>query len=318
MKYAAVLPVLLAGAAVAQPLDNGDPTIFLPRDGGNGTTPMEVGYHPGFDRYYASNGGNPNFSVWTYDASGELVSGPTAAGADVRSINYNSNTGDIEVVQFSNNELRIASLDGSGNWVDASPSAGVIIEKPDSQSMPAYDAANDQFYAYPSSGSNTVSIISREFGGITGTITLDLAAAGIGANNLNSWSCGYLEDQGWLIVFDAVNDDAVVFDLSGNYLGTSSLATNIEPSFRNGSANGQVFVFDSSRNGWQGYSLGGGGCNDPDGCGDWDGDGDSDADDFFGFLDDFANGANCADIDGDEDTDADDFFAFLDAFVNPC
>lgn len=84
------------------------------------------------------------------------------------------------------------------------------------------------------------------------------------------------------------------------------------------SANGQVFVFDTNRNGWQGYSLGGDECNDPDGCGDWDGDGDSDADDFFGFLDDFSSGAPCADIDGDGDTDADDFFAYLDAFVSPC
>ncbi len=52
---------------------------------------------------------------------------------------------------------------------------------------------------------------------------------------------------------------------------------------------------------------------------DLDGDGDTDADDFFAYLDAFANGnlAVC-DIDNDGDCDADDFFGYLDQFAQGC
>lgn len=51
---------------------------------------------------------------------------------------------------------------------------------------------------------------------------------------------------------------------------------------------------------------------------DFDNDGDLDSEDFFAFLDAFANGDLSADIDGDGDLDAEDFFAYLDLFVLGC
>ncbi len=56
------------------------------------------------------------------------------------------------------------------------------------------------------------------------------------------------------------------------------------------------------------------------GCpGDLDGDDDVDADDFFDYLDAFANGGQgVCDIDGDGDCDADDFFGYLDLFAQGC
>ena len=52
---------------------------------------------------------------------------------------------------------------------------------------------------------------------------------------------------------------------------------------------------------------------------DLDGDGDADADDFFDYLDGFANGnLDVCDIDGDGDCDADDFFGYLDLFSLGC
>ncbi len=52
---------------------------------------------------------------------------------------------------------------------------------------------------------------------------------------------------------------------------------------------------------------------------DLDGDGDADADDFFAYLDAFADGdlAVC-DVDGDGNCDADDFFGYLDVFAAGC
>ena len=52
---------------------------------------------------------------------------------------------------------------------------------------------------------------------------------------------------------------------------------------------------------------------------DLDADGDLDSDDFFAFLDAFADGdARVCDIDGDGDCDAEDFFGFLDLFASGC
>ncbi len=52
---------------------------------------------------------------------------------------------------------------------------------------------------------------------------------------------------------------------------------------------------------------------------DLDGDGDADADDFFAYLDAFANGDfGVCDIDNDQDCDADDFFGYLDLFAQGC
>ncbi len=58
----------------------------------------------------------------------------------------------------------------------------------------------------------------------------------------------------------------------------------------------------------------------PDGCAaDIDGDGDADANDFFAYLDAFADGDfGVCDIDGDGDCDAEDFFGYLDLFVGDC
>ena len=52
---------------------------------------------------------------------------------------------------------------------------------------------------------------------------------------------------------------------------------------------------------------------------DLDGDGNLDADDFFFYLDAFANGnLDVCNLDGDSDCDADDFFAYLDLFARGC
>ena len=55
------------------------------------------------------------------------------------------------------------------------------------------------------------------------------------------------------------------------------------------------------------------------GAADLDAEGDVDSDDFFAFLDAFADGdARVCNIDGDGDCDAVDFFGFLDLFASRC
>ncbi len=72
--------------------------------------------------------------------------------------------------------------------------------------------------------------------------------------------------------------------------------------------------------GVDGFSISSVTCDDGGGCAaDLDGDGDADADDFFDYLDAFANGdLGVCDMDEDGDCDADDFFDYLDQFAQGC
>ena len=92
-------------------LPDGVPTIFLERGPGTGSTPMSVAYHPLFNYYYASNGGNPNFAAWVYDAAGNRIQDLGALGIDARGWNYNPNTGLLEVVAYGTLGLWEAQVD---------------------------------------------------------------------------------------------------------------------------------------------------------------------------------------------------------------
>ncbi len=78
-------------------------------------------------------------------------------------------------------------------------------------------------------------------------------------------------------------------------------------------ANNTITAGTYGRGAWRSPLPNGLGCD-----ADIDGDGDVDAEDFFGFLDLFANGEPGADIDEDGDIDADDFFGYLDLFAQGC
>jgi hypothetical protein len=120
------------------------------------------------------------------------------------------------------------------------------------QTMPAYDPVNNVFYSR--SSDNTVNIVSRTDGSLLGTITLDTATAGAGP--LISFAIGYSPEDEWLIVVDYSNDDAVVFDLNGDWVGTSALDIDAQSTYRFGLTNGQLFIYDDAQNGWQGFDIG--------------------------------------------------------------
>ena len=91
-------------------------------------------------------------------------------------------------------------------------------------------------------------------------------------------------------------------DLDGDGVGDLAVGANWDDD--GGSARGAVWVLFLD--------------GVPSCAADVDGDGDLDAEDFFAYLDLFANADDGADIDGDGDIDAEDFFAFLDLFVQGC
>ncbi len=253
---------LCTSSALAQVTATATRTIFLPRGTGTFSSPMNVAYHPSFDQYYASTGGSPSFQASVYDNTGAIVNNIATINIDVRAWNYNPNTGLMEVVTYNANAggtgfgLIQAQLDGSGFYTGGTTELlAVMPGNINTQTMPAYDSGNNVFYSR--SSGNTVNVVSRTNGSLLNTFNLDTASASSGT--LNSNALGFSEPDGWLIVIDTTNNTAVVFDTSGNYVGTSALDISTEATFGAGFANGQLFAWDDSRSGWQGYNIGGSG-----------------------------------------------------------
>ena len=241
--------------ALAQPVANPARTIFL--DVG-AESDSSIAYHPTFDQYYAADIGNGSFPGFVFDNSGTLIQTQDPINVDVRALYYNSNTGFVESVSY--------------NAISAGPQRGVIHMETDpaglyngstsillalvpglasAQTVPAYDAARDQFYSRD--GSNSVNVVSRSDGSQTGTITLDFTTAGVGSVESNA--IAYVPEEDWLVVADNANDNAVVFDIDGNFLGNSALDMDVNFSYGLGYANGQLFVLDAGRDGYQGYNI---------------------------------------------------------------
>lgn len=230
-------------------------TVFLSIPGG--THRSSVAYHPLFDQYYTAGIGNPGRPGYVHDSSGALLHTEVPLNIDVRSINFNPNTGLLEVVTFAANSgspgygLIEAELDGSGFYTGGTTTLLASMPGNDgSQTMPAYDAARDRFYSRDSS--SNVNIVSRADGSLLGTITLDFASAGVTA--ATSYVLGYAPSEDWLIVTDAADDTAVIFDLNGNHVGTSALDVVVPSSYEVGFTNGQLFVRTSD--GYQGFDIG--------------------------------------------------------------
>jgi hypothetical protein len=134
-----------------------------------------------------------------------------------------------------------------------------------SQTSPAYDAVAEVFYSRNSD--NTVNIVRRSNGALQGTIVLDFTAAGIASVLLDG--IVFVPEPRWLGVLDDTTDSVAFFDLFGNFVGTSALDITIDSTARRpGYANGQLFVFDDARNGWQGYRVVDIGCTSDADCDD--------------------------------------------------
>ena len=182
-----LIGMLLIGATVAnaQPLPAAQRTVLLPRIIA-GNTPMNVAFHPGFQQYYASDGGNSSYTAWVYDLGGAVVQTQQPVNIDVRAWNYNPATDLMEVVSFNalgggaGRGLIDAELDGSGLLTGGTST--LLATMPgniSSQTMPAYDPINDVFYSRDSG--NTVNVVARSDGSLVDTIVLDTATAGAGS-----------------------------------------------------------------------------------------------------------------------------------------
>lgn len=254
------LGVLTAGRAEALViLANAVPTFNLAAPDRE-STPMTVAYHPGFNQYYAGIGGNPSFRAYTYDAAGNLLDTQDPINVDIRGINYNGNSGNIEINTFNAvgggdpDALMSMGLDGSGFFTGVNGTVlGTMPGMPSGQAAAAYDTGRDLFYARSTSG--TVNVLLGVDGTLDSQINLDLATPGNPA--LLDEVIGF---DSFFDVFVNVSLDGIahVHDrTTGAYLGGSILPA-FQPSqnrWNMGYANGNLFVFDVPANAWEGYRI---------------------------------------------------------------
>lgn len=236
-------------------------TIFLDVSAVSGiSVPCSVAYHPGFSRYYASGTGSPDRPSFSFGPGGGVplqVTDPL--NIDCRAWNYNSNTGQLEVVSFNaqsggtDKGLILPGTDGSGNLTGGTTT--LLASMPGlngSQTSPGYNPGADVFYSR--AGSDTVNVVNRSDGSLNTTITLDFATAGV--NSVPDDGTVYIPGDDLLGVVDSGDEAVVLFDLSGNYVTTLALDIDVvSNSRRPGYTNGQLFVWDGARDGWQGYQI---------------------------------------------------------------
>ena len=246
----------MAASALAQPID-GVPTIFLEAPTQNWGAPMNVAFDTANNQYYSGGGGFSSNSAMVYDAAGNLLQ-DASVPIDLRSFYYNPNTADLEAITFAaqggggNAGLHSIGLDGGGLYDGTTNiELGAVPGLIDSQTVPGYNAGADVLYS-GAAGNSQVNVVSRASGSLNSSFNLDLS--GGRANGTNT--IGYDANEGWIIVADSNADQIHVFDTSGNFIGTSNIPQDIGGNWGFGYTNGQAFVFDNTRGGWQGYDIG--------------------------------------------------------------
>lgn len=213
-----------------------------------------IAFDPNLGLYYGSQVGNVGYSAAVWDPTGTEQQLLNPLNIDARSWFYNPNTGNLELVTYQ------SSLSSGLFTVERNPdgsllgSYGELIANlsgsPTSQTMPSYNPATNELYAYGATGP-TVSVLDRATGNLNSTITLDLASAGI--SGLSSYFIGYDPNENVLIGTSGAT--AYVFGLDGSFLGSSTLTLGTDGNYDAGYANGQLFLYNDGIQGWQGFDI---------------------------------------------------------------
>lgn len=250
----------LAGGLQAQFLTTGVETITLSMSSINGSTPMNIAWHPGFQQYYGGKGGNSGYGGRVWSASGSIVQTLTPINTDLRSFFYNSNTGNLENITYSayssSSGYRTVGLGETGLFTGSYTNFSVTLSGLSSdQVAPAYDAGRNLLYAY-NSGS-TVRAVNPSTGAIVSTITLDLTAAG--SPSIPYYVIGYEPTLDALITYTTTGGArALAFNpTTGAFVTSVSLPGTLPSpdSWRMGYANHQLFIYDAAFDAYRGFAI---------------------------------------------------------------
>ncbi len=257
---ALILLCALCGGLQAQFLTTGIESITLSMASVDGSTPMNVAWHPGFQQYYGGRGGSSSYGGRVWSANGAIIQTLSPINTDLRSFFYNSNTSNLENITYaaygSSAGYRTVGLDSSGRFTGSYTNFSVTLSGlPSDQVAPAFDAARNIFYAYESG--STVKTVNPATGAVVSTITLDLTAAG--SPSIPTHVIGYEPTLDALITYTITGGArALAFNPTTGAFVTSVSLPGTLPSpgeWRMGYANHLLFVYDSGLDGYRGYQI---------------------------------------------------------------
>jgi hypothetical protein len=228
--------------------------------GGSGCYAMGVAFDSANSQYYGGGGGGPGCNGVVWNAAGARLQSLSPVNVDIRGVNYNTNNGQVEIVGYGSKNgyypgshysgLYEMGLDGAGLYTGVNSQALTQLSgMSDDQSVAAYDASRDVFYS-TSSGSNVVNIAKHSDGSLLGTITLQ----GASVANTELYTIGYDSAADLLIRFDNSTNNALVFDMAGDFVGSSFVgAGNFDNSYSMAYTNGLLFLGTGS--GYESFQI---------------------------------------------------------------
>jgi hypothetical protein len=255
-------------AAHAEILADAQVGIKIPLVKKPSTRPMTVAHIPGLKRYYIADGGlapmaseyesaTSKSQIHVYDDEGKFVSS-AHPGYDNRSIYYNKNSDKLETITYNvssdagqspNTGIYSLDLTETGDLKDTSNE--VIQFNPafgDAATMPSYNPDTNQYYAKQERG-NKVWVVDLKSREKVSEITLDFTKAGVVHDEISAHFIAYSGIKGEeLVLIDVDHKAALIFDLTGKYVGKSELPKDLRLRSQNhfngtGYANDMLFVY---------------------------------------------------------------------------
>jgi len=255
-------------AAHAEILADAQVGIKIPLEKKPSTRPMTVAHIPGLKRYYIADGGlapmaseyesaTSKSQIHVYDDEGKFVSS-AHPGYDNRSIYYNKNSDKLETITYNvssdagqspNTGIYSLDLTETGDLKDTSNE--VIQFNPafgDAATMPSYNPDTNQYYAKQERG-NKVWVVDLKSREKVSEITLDFTKAGVVHDEISAHFIAYSGIKGEeLVLIDVDHKAALIFDLTGKYVGKSELPKDLRLRSQNhfngtGYANDMLFVY---------------------------------------------------------------------------
>jgi hypothetical protein len=195
--------------------------------------------------------------IHVYDDEGKFVSS-AHPGYDNRSIYYNKNSDKLETITYNvssdagqspNTGIYSLDLTETGDLKDTSNE--VIQFNPafgDAATMPSYNPDTNQYYAKQERG-NKVWVVDLKSREKISEIALDFTKAGVVHDEISAHFIAYSGIKGEeLVLIDVDHKSALIFDLTGKYVGKSELPKDLKLRSQNhfngtGYANDMLFVY---------------------------------------------------------------------------
>lgn len=256
----ALVAAVAAGQAAAAPTILASANKLLTLQAGNGCYQMAVAYNASNNQYYGGGGGGPGCNGTVWSNSGAVLQDLSPVNVDIRGVNYNSNNGQIEMVGYGSQSgfgsasgysgLYQMGLDGSGLFTGSNIQALTSLAGiANDQSVAAYDAGRDVFYSQI--GGSAVQVAKHSDGSLQGSINL----SGHSLGGVMNYALGYDAVNDVLIEFDAGAGLALVFDITGAYLGSSQIGAGYDGNYAMSYTNGMLFVGKGSTGGYDAYQI---------------------------------------------------------------